>query len=302
MTTLNIQSIDLKSQHNLENQDLKPLSLIAQSKFPVYLVSSNKLKKNLALKVFPSNKIGNKCYKTESRIGHLNNENIINIVESYTASPVKMSDSSYIMMEYAALGDLGTLLIENKLPKNEKMARTLFKQIVKGVEYLHSQGVAHLDLKPDNILLTETGKVKIADFDCCHINGVDAKVTTGGTQNYRAPEVSSFQCENSKAADIYSLGIVMFALRTGMVPYMETGTSKNMIKLLKLAAGRSNDFWSEHNKVSMQQNTFTKEFKELFWMLTEVLPEGRLSLEKISEHAWMQGPIYTNEELIRLIQ
>jgi len=189
-----------------------------------------------------------------------------------------------------------------KLPKNEKMTRTLFKQILSGIEYLHSQGIAHLDIKPDNILLDENAKVNIADFDCCFVNGVDTKVTSGGTQNYRAPEMCGFQCENPKAADVYSLGIVMFALRTGMVPYTENLTSNNMKKLLKLAVDRDEEFWPEHNKISMSENTFSKEFKELFWMLTEVFPKDRISMEKISEHAWLQGSVYTKEEMIRLLQ
>lgn len=297
MSTINQQSIDLKTQHNIDNRDIKAVSLIAESKFPVYLVKSAKYNRKLAMKVFAPSKITEKCFKTESRIKNLNHENIINIVES--SNSCTKTETNYILMEYAKNGDLGCLLTEKKLPKNEKLARTLFKQILSGIEYLHTQGVAHLDIKPDNILLTEDGTAKVADFDCCFIKG-DEKVTTGGTQNYRAPEVCSFQCQNPKAADVYSLGILLFALRTGMVPYTENMTSNSMKKLLKLAVDRNEDFWAEHNNISGQNNSFTKEFKELFWMLTEVFPKDRIVLEKISEHSWMKGPVYTPEEMARL--
>jgi serine/threonine protein kinase len=101
---------------------------------------------------------------------------------------------------------------------------------------------------------------------------------------------------------VYSLGVLMFALRTGMVPYTENLTSLNMKKLLKLAVDRSDEFWDEHNNVSGQQNTFSKEFKELFWRLTELHPTKRLSLEKVKEHSWLKGEMYTQEETKRLLE
>lgn len=100
------------------------------------------------------------------------------------------------------------------------MARSYFKQLLKGVKYLHSFGVAHLDLKPDNLLLSENFQLKIGDFDGAFMNG-DKKITSRGSRNYRDVELAQGVCKNPYAADIYSLGIILFIFVTGKLPYKE---------------------------------------------------------------------------------
>src|SRR5690606_5457236 len=126
---------------------------------------------------------------------------------------------SYILME-RALCDFFEVINSKVLTQDEKLVRTYFHQFVEGLEYLHSQGIAHLDLKPDNLLFGEDHKLKIADFDLSYICGDDS-IRGKGTINFRAPEIKDYECKKPFAADIYSAGIILFALMFGYLPYDE---------------------------------------------------------------------------------
>jgi serine/threonine protein kinase len=112
----------------------------------------------------------------------------------------------------------------------ESLARFYFAQVAAGVSYLHKCGVAHLDIKPENLLLTSTGQVKICDFGMARV--VASAATNGapfsapvmlrgavGTVMYMAPEVHGKRRFNPFQADAYSLGVVLFMLLTGQHMY-----------------------------------------------------------------------------------
>jgi serine/threonine-protein kinase len=211
--------------------DLSSCSPIEESKFPVYLVESPQHASKLAVKNFPADSEANICFEREARISHLEHDNIIKIVE--TSPTGKKDATNYILMEFAPYGDLYSVLESNTLPKSEKMARTIMKEILKGVQFLHENSICHLDLKLENILVGKDGRFKIADFDCCFIKGIDKEVISRGTENYRAPEImDSLGCPEPEKADVYSLGIMMFSLMTGMIPYTEEVDCPMMKQLL----------------------------------------------------------------------
>jgi serine/threonine protein kinase len=232
MATQVIQNNSSSSSDTIPLIDLSTCSLIEESKFPVYLVDSPVHSSKLAVKIFPANSEASNCFEREARISHLEHDNIIKIVE--TSPTGKKNSQNYILMEFAPYGDLYTVLQDGKLPQSEKMVRTIMKEILKGVEYLHDNSICHLDLKLENILVGKDGRFKIADFDCCFIKGTDNKVITRGTVNYRAPEIMSpeDECVEPELADVYSLGIMMFSLMTGMIPYTEEDDSPAMNQLL----------------------------------------------------------------------
>mmetsp|Transcript_11359 Transcript_11359/g.9772 ORF Transcript_11359/g.9772 Transcript_11359/m.9772 type:complete len:100 (-) Transcript_11359:543-842(-) len=97
-------------------------------------------------------------------------------------------------MEYAPYGDLFDCMEKAQIHRDEKLVRTYFHQLIEGLEYLHTNKIAHLDLKCENLLLTKDYKLKIADFDCSRMEG-DSHVRTLGTLNYRAPEIKSGNCK-----------------------------------------------------------------------------------------------------------
>lgn len=136
--------------------------------------------------------------------------------------------------------------------------------MVSSIEYLHQNGVYHLDLKPENILLDERYSIKIGDFDrACKAN--DFGVLTTGTKNYRSPELRSEKCKNPKASDIYSLGVILFIMKTGgLLPCNED--NNNMSKLLRgWMSKKMNLFWDAHTKFLKESiDLFSESFKELF--------------------------------------
>lgn len=124
------------------------------------------------------------------------------------------------VMEYCAGGDLYTLVLAaGKLEVAE--ADCLFKQLMRGVEYMHEMGVAHRDLKPENLLLTNHGALKITDFgngECFRMAWEEeAHMTAGlcGSAPYIAPEEYVEREFDPRAVDLWAVGVIYMAMRTG---------------------------------------------------------------------------------------
>ena len=201
-------------------------------------------------------------------------------------------------MEFCPYGDFTDLVSRtDMLMIDEKLLRTYFHQLIEGMEYLHSKGFAHLDLKPDNLLLAEDYILKISDFDsACQSN--DELITLRGTQNYRAPEIRKGNCEDPQAADIYSAGIILFSLKTGHYPFEESRRENVLESLLK---NEDPEFWSMHNKVSQTQVHLSNDFKNLFLSMVKYDPVERATITEIKKSKWYCGPIYTQIELLEIM-
>jgi serine/threonine protein kinase len=87
-----------------------------------------------------------------------------------------------------------------------------FRQIIYGVEYLHVHAICHRDLKPENILLNETNDLKIGDFGFARWMKANIAATSCGSPHYAAPEVIRGTPYDGRAADIWSCGVILFAL------------------------------------------------------------------------------------------
>ena len=117
----------------------------------------------------------------------------------------------YIVTEYAGKGELFDYLVQHHfLP--EAVAMNFFRQIIYGLEYLHSLGICHRDLKPENILLDENLNIKIADFGFARVVKENIAETSCGSPHYAAPEVIKGQPYDGRAADVWSCGVILFAL------------------------------------------------------------------------------------------
>lgn len=137
----------------------------------------------------------------------------------------------YLVMEYAPGGDLASY-IKKKLPL-ETLAEYL-EQIADGLDFAHSKGIIHRDLKPSNILFGEDGTLLLADFGIAHEENYDLTETglTLGTLEYMAPEQFNDAKRVTSAADIYSLGIIMFQLITRKLPFGHRGEGKTPYQLM----------------------------------------------------------------------
>lgn len=117
----------------------------------------------------------------------------------------------YIVLEYAPNGELFDFLVKSKC-FTEDVAIDMFRQIIYAVEYLHQHKICHRDLKPENILLDKNNRIKIADFGFARWMREGVAITSCGSPHYAAPEVIRGFTYDGCAADIWSAGVILFAL------------------------------------------------------------------------------------------
>lgn len=138
------------------------------------------------------------------------------IVETYDASIE--GERPYIVMELVNGTTLAPYTQPGALLPIEQVVQIAFK-CCKALEYAQSMGIIHCDIKPANIMLTETGEVKISDFGAAlHINCDRTQVLGVCSPNYMSPEQINDETPNHQT-DIYSLGVVLYALLTGRLPH-----------------------------------------------------------------------------------
>lgn len=166
-----------------------------------------------------------------------------NIVETYRLC--FMDKKWYHVMEYCDLGDLNDIINKDFLTREDR--NCMFKQLLRGVDYLHSRGIAHRDIKSENLLLTKSGCLKIADFGTAEVfcgthpglNGCrrQSMIKEGeeirlckpgmvGSRPYMAPEIIEHKVDyDPRAVDVWSCAIVFVTLCTGGTPWDSASTN-----------------------------------------------------------------------------
>jgi len=242
-------------------------------------------------------------YQNEKRFSNLNHPNIIHFIHCSDSRKMIYKGNSFytscIFQEFAPYGDLFNLISQRLISSDTKLQRHFFKQLIDGVEYLHSHGISHLDLKPENILIGKDYKLRICDFDGAFKEG-DSKTMTGGTENWRPPEmINGDTIKSPNSVDIYSLGIILFVLFIGYSPYVEQPGKNDILGLGKMYEN-SKKFWESHE--TYFDLKIPTEFKALFNMMTKLSPEKRISIKSIKESAWHNGPVYSDEEYNKVME
>ena len=125
----------------------------------------------------------------------------------------------YIVTEYASTGELFDYLVQKRCLVEEE-AMNFFRQIIFGLEYLHSLGICHRDLKPENILLDENLNIKIADFGFARIVKSNIADTSCGSPHYAAPEVIRGERYDGRKADVWSCGVILYALLAVCITFL----------------------------------------------------------------------------------
>ena len=117
----------------------------------------------------------------------------------------------HLVIEYAANGELFDLLVQEHQLQLEN-AMNLFREIVYTIDFLHQHGICHRDLKPENILLDDCDHIKVADFGFARWMKDDIAETSCGSPYYAAPEILKGEPYEGKPTDIWSLGVILFAM------------------------------------------------------------------------------------------
>jgi serine/threonine protein kinase len=205
----------------------KILSTIGSGGFgTVYLAEDTWIHKRVAIKVPHKQQTDFGEQLREPRLlAALNHPNIVTIV---TAE--KQEQVFFIVMEYVA-GETLEAVIASSGPLDVPLALDYTCQICNALDHAHEHGVLHRDLRPSNVLVSESGLVKVADFGTSRFLEIAAHGTTViGSPPYMAPE--QFHGKALFASDIYSLGITMFQMLTGDLPY-DSPTPSDIDRLLR---------------------------------------------------------------------
>ncbi len=203
------------------------LSTIGSGGFgTVYLAVDTWIDKKVALKVPHRQGVDFGELLREPRLlASLNHPNIVTIM---TAE--KQENVFFIVMEYVP-GQTLEAMIAHKGPLDIPLALDYTCQICNALDHAHKQGVLHRDLRPSNVLVSDTGLLKVADFGTSRFLEIAAHGTTViGSPPYMAPE--QFQGKALFASDIYSLGVTMFQMLTGDLPY-DTPSPSDLERLLR---------------------------------------------------------------------
>jgi serine/threonine protein kinase len=195
----------------------------------VFAATNRQTGERCAIKVVP--------HATQKAVARLDRELIIlqslhhdHILEFHEA--MRFGDVTYIVTGHCSGGDLFTCIANRRLT-DQHTVRRLFHQILLAVQYLHCNGIAHLDIKAENIMLDSAGNAKLIDFGLarCQDVGGDER---GGTPMYLAPELLKARKYRTRPADVWSLGILLIVMATGRVPY---GNCIGREMLRKIAKG-----------------------------------------------------------------
>ena len=205
----------------------KILSTIGSGGFgTVYLAEDTWIDKKVALKVPHKQSVDFGELLREPRLlASLNHPNIVTIMTAEMQEKI-----FFIVMEYVP-GETLESVILRRGPLDVPVALDYTCQICNALDHAHRQGVLHRDLRPSNMLVSESGLLKVADFGTSRFLEIAAHGTTIiGSPPYMAPE--QFQGKAMFASDIYSVGVTMFQMLTGDLPY-DTPTPSDLARLLK---------------------------------------------------------------------
>lgn len=255
-----------------EKYDIR--NILAQGGFAqVYIAVHKKTGTHVAIKQIPKQKFNdeNEAERIKSEIRIHSNINHPFIVEVYEV--IETEKFAYIVMELAKNGSLTNYLSANG-HVIEREACRIFAQIVVAIRYLHTKcRIAHRDIKLDNILVDSHNNIRLSDFGLSRAFSSDKLFETlCGSLCYAAPEIMSGR-KYDFSADIWALGVCLYALVTGKMPFYDMNITKLGMKIVYTEP----DFPSD----------LSDNLSDLLSKLLAKDPKDRLTIEEIYQHPWL---------------
>jgi 5'-AMP-activated protein kinase catalytic alpha subunit len=208
-----------------------------------------------------------------------------NIIQLYEI--IETPKKLYLITEYITGGELFDYIVKNHRLSEER-ACEFYQQIISGIEYLHELGIVHRDMKPENLLIDHDGSIKLVDFGLSNIYKPNQKLTTAcGSPCYAAPEMIAGEAYHGSRADIWSCGIILFAMVCGYLPFEDPDTNVLYNKIL--------------DGKYQTPSWLSDECRDLISKILNIDPDERYTVEQIKTHKWYSSkhsPVISNQGLI----
>ena len=297
ITNLNEIQKKFKNIQIFENFELKSY-IDSGSESNVYKIQNKKTKKDYVLKIINHHKNKGKNLNELQIISKLKHPKVIDF-NGYFISKKDNDNNEYIVMENAKYGNLRNFLLNTLKIKrclSESMICFLSYQILEGLNYCHRCKVAHMDIKPQNIVVDDYLNFKLIDFSIS-INyrnkepNDTMKIPLKGTPFYMSSEVYNsnvIKYKDINKIDSYALGVFLFNIAFGCYPYnLKIGDEKDIAKIKEKIKG----------KLEIKNgNNFSSYFIDFISKLLENDINKRMSIYEAIEHPWIKGAKFLYDE------
>ncbi|MQL71197.1 hypothetical protein Taro_003503 [Colocasia esculenta] len=213
----------------------------------------------MKLRVAPSETAMSDVLREVSIMKMLDHPNIVNLIEVIDDPN---TDQFYMVLEYVE----GKWVCEGAGSPGgigENTSRSYLRDIVAGLMYLHAHNIVHGDIKPDNLLVTGSGRVKIADFSVSQDDNDELR-RSPGTPVFTAPECCLGLTYHGKAADTWAVGVTLYCMVLGQYPFLGETLQDTYDKIV-------------HNSLSIPED------------INPLLKNLRMTLRAVAEHPWVVG-------------
>eukprot|EP01017_Pseudomicrothorax_dubius_P028439 TRINITY_DN3378_c0_g1_i1.p1 TRINITY_DN3378_c0_g1~~TRINITY_DN3378_c0_g1_i1.p1 ORF type:complete len:1082 (+),score=271.01 TRINITY_DN3378_c0_g1_i1:140-3385(+) len=210
----------------------------------------------------------------------LKHENIVKYIDN-----IATETHLNIVLEYVESGSLASIIKKfGAFP--ESLVAIYIKQVLTGLDYLHSQGVVHRDIKGANILTTKEGVVKLADFGVAtKLSETEKCLSFAGTPYWMAPEMIEMRGHISTSCDIWSVGCTIIELLTGNPPYHELGQYPAMFRIVQ----------DDHPALP---NGISESCRSFLLKCFQKEPGLRIDAKRLLNHSWIRN---SNNEVLEII-
>ncbi|CEF59588.1 Protein kinase domain and Serine/threonine-/dual specificity protein kinase, catalytic domain and Protein kinase-like domain-containing protein [Strongyloides ratti] len=229
-------------------------------------------KEKVAIKLMEKSKMDQKAQRLLEReiesMEILHHPNIIRLFEC-----VETLSKTYLIMEYAGGGELYNYVhTKGKLP--EEIAKPIFAQLISAVAHMHSKKVIHRDIKAENVIFSQPGWVKLADFGfSCKIKENVMLKTFCGSPPYAAPELFKDQEYYGPGVDIWALGVLLYFMLVGVTPFRGDTVSDLKQTILK----------GQYN----MPDYLTTFAQHVINRMLDINPQRRMTIEDIKKTYWL---------------
>ena len=278
----NATKVDILADYNIRG-------IIGKGTFSVVKLGENKqTKEKVAIKILQKNKILNKedLIRIQREIEILRRLKHPNVIKIHRIE--EDEKKFYIIMEYCEHGELFNRIVEKRC-LTEDEAALFYYQLINGLEYIHKNNIVHRDLKPENLLLSKKDLLKIIDFGLSNYTSYNILLGTPcGSPCYASPEMVSGQRYNGYMIDVWSTGIILFAMVNGYLPFEDSDNEILFGKILKCKI---------HYPKTMGDLTL-----DLMKKIITPDPKKRITLEQIKQHSfYLKGKYLFDNKFPELI-